>query len=184
MEKTNYDWIKVGKFCKYYDVDKTCRTNDVWEIINIKCDDDNVIYDDTIIEIDNGYSYAEVYAQEIIECKDIPTSVLADYLSTIKFINNEYLTTKEKLFNECRNALKALLTKVSEINIEEEDFYISMNHTFTDYVENNRVIRVYLDKYDKINIETDEEYISNINLIALDDLIELTQLLLSKEINL
>lgn len=184
MEKTNYDWIKVGRFCNYYDVDEKCRTNDAWEIVDIKCEDDNIIYDDTIIGIDDGYSYAEVYAQEIIQCKDIPTSVLADYFSSINKLDKEYDAMKEKLFNECKNALNALLTKVGTINIEEEEFYISLKHTFTEYIENNKINCVYLNDNDVIILETEECYNATLDNISLEDIIILTQLLFSKEINL
>ena len=76
MKCNNFKWIKVGTTCKWndpaindYDEDERENIlNTTYKIISIKYEDNTQnIYHDTLIEIANDYSEAEVYAIELAE---------------------------------------------------------------------------------------------------------------------
>ena len=70
--RKKYNWIKEGAKCKWNDPaitdypkkDRKEILNRVFTIVGIN-DDEGEIDDETIIEIDNGISYAEVYPYEL-----------------------------------------------------------------------------------------------------------------------
>ena len=70
--KKKYSWIKEGVKCKWNDPaitdypkkDRKEILNRVFTIVGIN-DDEGKIDDETIIEIDDGISYAQVYPDEL-----------------------------------------------------------------------------------------------------------------------
>lgn len=66
-----YNWIQVGAKCKWNDPaitnypkkERKVILNRIFTIIEISCDEE--IDEDTIIKIDDGCSYAEVYPCEL-----------------------------------------------------------------------------------------------------------------------
>lgn len=74
-----YNWIKIGCKCKWNDtalsdyspIERKYYKDNVWVVYDIFHEDEEneEIFDDTIILISNGYSEAEVYPHEIVEIK-------------------------------------------------------------------------------------------------------------------
>ncbi len=57
-------WLRVGNKVWWEDPDNS-ESSGEYEILEIRTDSDNILYDDTIILIGNGLSEAEVWALEL-----------------------------------------------------------------------------------------------------------------------
>jgi hypothetical protein len=84
----DYEWLKKSDvLCKWNDPaiedfneeDREIMTQQTYEILSIAYEDDNdTIYDDTIILIGNQYSEVEVYANELEEVDDMQKQLISE----------------------------------------------------------------------------------------------------------
>lgn len=153
----NYNWIKVGQQCKWNDPYKFNDEDKIYTIVGIKFEDDSTnIYDDTIIELDNGFSFAEVYPYEIEHIPTRTNEYAENIVNAFHKQANVYNQIKDDLTTNINSVIKCFAQNNPNNNIEKENIVISWVDKFNGELNNGIILNIVMDnKYETPYIKTD-----------------------------
>ena len=173
----NFDWIQVGKMCRWYDEE---TNNEIYRIVGIRYEDENekVIYDDTIIEIDNGYSFAEVLPTELEEIGQYP-------IVTLKNMRKEYnekTLVYSHFFADMTILLHNLICNITdEQKLQENEIVrISWQDKFTGDYTTDEVESFGIDSYNDMYAKTKQYGIVHLNNLDIEQKLVLIEILFQK----
>ena len=173
----DFKWIQIGKMCRWFDEE---TNNEIYRIVGIRYEDENekIIYDDTIIEIDNGYSYAEVLPTELEEISKYP-------IVTLKNMHKDYqekVFAYSHFFADMTILLHNLISSLpNEQKLQENEIIrISWNDKFTGDYTTDEIESFGIDTYNDMYAKTKQYGIVHLNNLDVDQKLVLIDFLFGK----